>query len=245
MVIHFQQNYQHPKRSFYRACRLFFLLVLLVLPAPAAAKPDNAHGKKAELFNTVEFRGSLKALPKWVQIVAAAEKQVKRFKECSSATETCDSTAQSWQQMHKKANTIDGLERLKWVNQFFNRWPYRLDLETYGLRDYWATPKEFMQFSGDCEDYSISKYFALRQLGYPADNLRIVVLKDMIRNLGHAVLVVFLDEQIYVLDSISDLVLPHSRYKHYQPQYSVNEEYRWAHIRKFTGVLNTQRKKGP
>ncbi len=221
-------------RKIYDWSRLLGLLLLLSTTPAAAANKAATKNSAFGLFNSLEFRGSLIALPKWTQVVASAQQQTKGYVDCAMAAKSCSAAARSWQQMHKKALTLEGLDRLKWVNQFFNRWPYRLDLETYGLADYWATPKEFMQFSGDCEDYSISKYFALRQLGYPAAKLRIVVIKDAIRNLGHAVLAVYQQDQIYILDNMSDLVLPHSRYQHYLPQYSVNEEYRWAHIRKFT-----------
>ncbi len=223
-------------------CWLGWLCLFSLIPLTTAAETI----KPAELFNTVEFRGSLKALPKWTKVVAAAQQQVKDFTSCTVADKDCSAAARSWQQMEAKAHTLAPMAQLKWVNRFFNRWPYRLDLETYGLRDYWATPQEFMQFSGDCEDYSISKYFALRRLGYPAARLRIVVLKDAIRNLAHAVLAVYSDGEIYLLDNLSDLVLSHNRYQHYLPQYSVNEEYRWAHIQKMKQLANTQTlTKGP
>jgi predicted transglutaminase-like cysteine proteinase len=99
------------------------------------------------------------------------------------------------------------------------------------VTDYWATPKEFLMLSGDCEDYSIAKYFALKQLGLDISKMRIVVVKDRIRNVGHAVLAVYMDNTAYILDNLSNLVLPHNKYSHYIPQYSVNEIYRWAHIR--------------
>ena len=87
-----------------------------------------------------------------------------------------------------------------------------------------------MTRSGDCEDYSIAKYFALRQLGFNKEELRIVILMDRIRGIGHAVLAYYAKDQILILDSLSNLILPHSRYKHYVPQYSMNETTRWAHI---------------
>ena len=63
-----------------------------------------------------------------------------------------------------------------------------------------------------------------------SDGDRIVLLKDNIRNIAHAVLAVKLNDESYILDNMSDLVLPHIKYEHYIPQYSVNEFYRWAHI---------------
>jgi predicted transglutaminase-like cysteine proteinase len=60
--------------------------------------------------------------------------------------------------------------------------------------------------------------------------MRIVLLKDTIRNIAHAVLAVKLGDDTYILDNMSDLVLSHLKYMHYVPQYSVNEFYRWAHV---------------
>ena len=122
------------------------------------------------------------------------------------------------------------LEKLKEVNSFFNKWPYRTDMEAWGKSDYWATPKEFISKSGDCEDYSIVKYYALKSLGIPVENMRIVVLNDSIRNLDHSVLAVDVDGKIYILDNVSNLVLPDTRLAHYKPYYSVNENFRWVHL---------------
>ena len=60
--------------------------------------------------------------------------------------------------------------------------------------------------------------------------MRIVLLLDTIRGIPHAILAVKQGEETYVLDNLTDMVLPHRRYEHYKPQYSVNERYRWAHI---------------
>ena len=62
-------------------------------------------------------------------------------------------------------------------------------------------------------------------------SMRIVVLRDTIRNLAHAVLVVYSDGDAFVLDNLSDIVLSHRRISNYSPQYSVNEFGRWAHIK--------------
>jgi len=180
------------------------------------------------LFHSHEFRSSLRALPGWSRVMASAEEQVQEMAGCGDSG--CSSAALSWQQILRQARPLDAFSQLKKVNAYFNRWPYRLDIDVYGRSDYWATPREFLQLSGDCEDYSITKYYALRTLGFDTQNLRIVLLKDTIRNISHAVLAVKLGEETYILDNLSDLVLPHAKYEHYVPQFSVNEFYRWAHI---------------
>ncbi len=137
----------------------------------------------------------------------------------------------SWAQLRQRAEGKSQRELLRLVNAFWNKWPYREDQVNWGKPDYWATPAQFLQKSGDCEDYAIVKYFTLKELGIDANNMRIVVLRDTIRNLAHAVLVVYLNGEAYVLDNLSNVVQPHTRFRNYSPQYSVNENGRWAHIK--------------
>ena len=193
--------------------------------APAAVKGATGTSSTIRLFNTVAFRGPLKALPKWSRVMRDVRQ---RGGTLSKALPV--SGRKPWMAFKKEIQGLDTEELLRRVNVYFNKWPYRLDLEIYGVSDYWATPAEFVMKSGDCEDYSISKYYALKELGISPDNMRIVALKDRIRNIGHAVLVVYHAGQALVLDNQTNLVFPHSRYTHYVPFYSVNEKFRWAHV---------------
>ena len=182
------------------------------------------------LFGSHEFRSSLRALPQWSRVMASAGAQVEAMTRCNPERDSCSAAALSWQKIIYEARGQTAFEQLKTVNTFFNRWPYRLDIDVYGVSEYWATPQEFLRLSGDCEDYSITKYYALKQLGVPVEKMRIVMLLDTIRGISHAVLAVKAGEESYVLDNLTDLVLSHKRYEHYLPQYSVNEHYRWAHV---------------
>lgn len=192
-----------------------------------------AHAIKAskgpKLFGTLEFKGKIKKLPKWSSVLNKMKAWKGYFKDPALAK--LPSSA-GWDKLKKDVQGKPPKEKLKLVNKFFNQWPYRLDAGNYGKRDYWASPPEFLKKSGDCEDYSIAKFYALLELGFSGDTMRIVALKDRIRNIGHAVLVVYTKEAIYVLDNQTNMVLPHTRYKHYVPQYSVNEKFRWMHVPK-------------
>lgn len=105
--------------------------------------------------------------------------------------------------------------------------------EDRGLRDctadYWATPLEFMRSSGDCEDFSIAKFMALRQLGMRNEDLRIVVLTDQIRRTIHAALAVYVPGEILILESLSNIIFSHRSYGHYIPHFSLNETGVWEH----------------
>ncbi|TLM64976.1 MAG: hypothetical protein FDZ69_11290 [Deltaproteobacteria bacterium] len=182
------------------------------------------------LFGSHEFRSSLKALPQWSRVMASAEAQVEAMARCNPERDSCSAAALSWQKIIREARGQGTVDQLKTVNSFFNRWPYRLDIDVYGVNEYWATPQEFLRLSGDCEDYSITKYYALKKLGVPVDSMRIVMLTDTIRGIAHAVLAVKIGAGYYILDNLSDLVLTDDKYEHYKPQYSVNEHFRWAHV---------------
>lgn len=48
--------------------------------------------------------------------------------------------------------------------------------------------------------------------------------------MAHAVLAAYIDDSIYILDNLSNIVRPQEEGPEYRPYYSVNEEARWAHV---------------
>lgn len=227
----------HPLRAYFSrfggiALALTAILLCSAAPARAAQTAEHWPDSDLKLLGAVGFQGSYKSLPKWVRILREADAQVKKLNACDPSSPDCPPIAKSWQAVLNKVRDLPKKKQLQQINLLFNKWPYKLDMDNYGVIDYWATPKEFLKSSGDCEDYSIVKFYALKSLGYDSNDLRLVVLWDTIRNLGHAVLAVYAEGEIYILDNVSNLVFPHTKYKHYNPQYSVNEHYRWAHVKK-------------
>jgi len=208
-----------------------FMILWSVVTCASGEDTRKETPEKVLLFNTLEFKGSLKALTKWARILSEAEEQIERLNACASdAEKDCPPGGASWVALLRECGRVTGYEQLKVLNAFVNKWPYRLDKDVHGMSDYWATPQEFLSLSGDCEDYCITKYFALRELGYDPGLMRIVVIRDQIRNISHATLAVYLDGRVYILDNISNAVFDQKRYTHYTPQYSFNENNRWAHI---------------
>ena len=214
---------------------LFFLFLMQQFMAGHACAQERPLRKPSvrnpvRLFNSVEFKGSLRALTKWNRILLKAQKQVHELNTCHLSSGECPPGAAGWKALLQKAVNMTGLDQLKFVNGYINRWPYRLDMDVYGVSDYWATPQEFLSLSGDCEDYCITKYFVLKELGYDTGGLRVVIIRDRIRNITHATLAVYLDNAVYIMDNMSHAVFRQEKYKHYIPQYSFNERNRWAHI---------------
>lgn len=185
--------------------------------------PTTSRPTGLKLFGTVEFKGPIKNLPQWLSVL-------QRNKENPIFDVKKKLGSVVWGDLKSKLEAQSPKEKLQTVNRFWNQWPYRQDPDVYKKQDYWAIPAEFLKNSGDCEDYAISKYFTLKEVGVPANQMRIVVLMETIRNIAHAVLVVYMDNDAFVLDNLSNNVLSHSRYRNYAPQFSVNEEFRWAHL---------------
>jgi len=82
--------------------------------------------------------------------------------------------------------------QLRPVNGFFNGVRSVEDRIQWGVDDYWATPAEFLASAGgDCEDYAMAKYFALKELGVPAGRLRLVYARTWRSSGAHMVLAYF------------------------------------------------------
>lgn len=206
-------------------------VVALTLSKSGAAAP-------LTLFGTIEFRSSsLDALPKWRGVLEGVERERPVYKACAGGSDACPHRgALAWQAMIRGQQGTQSLDQLRAVNRFINGWRYKTDRGNWGRSDYWATPLEFLRRSGDCEDYAIAKYVTLRELGFGPGQVRIVVVHDTLRDLPHAVLSATVDDETYILDNVSNAVLPHGRVRHYVPYYSVNEAARWAHISTQTRV---------
>lgn len=194
--------------------------------AQSAAQPAApVHDSKVQLFGTVEFKRPLSTLPGWLDLLKRNQMDPifipgKVFKK-----------GVTWDTFKSKAPLNNKMELLRYVNSFWNTWPYVEDIVNWRQEDYWEIPAEFLKKSGDCEDYSIIKYFTLKELGIPPENMRVVVVRDTIRNFAHAVLVVYLNADAFILDNLSNSVLSHTKVRQYSPQYSVNEFGRWAHMK--------------
>ena len=131
------------------------------------------------------------------------------------------------------------------VNAFFNRVPFIDDLPHWGREDYWATPSEMMASNGaDCEDFSIAKYFMLRELGVPARQLRITYVTSTRLTQPHMVLAYYAtpDAEPLILDNLEVQVLPASRRPDLTPVYSFNDDEIWLPQRGSAGSATQIRK---
>lgn len=119
------------------------------------------------------------------------------------------------------------LDALRTVNLYFKRIPFVQDPAHWGVEDYWATPAEmFASNGGDCEDYSLAKYFLLKELGVPVGRLRITYVKAIRLNQAHMVLAYYATPgaEPLILDNLEDAVRLASERPDLVPVYSFNDE---------------------
>jgi predicted transglutaminase-like cysteine proteinase len=127
---------------------------------------------------------------------------------------------------------VDEATRVERINQIANRARYVTDPTQWQSEDYWATPVEFTSVAaGDCEDYALAKYFALRELGMPADKLRITYVRLLRegRLENHMVLAYYAEAgaEPWVLDNLEKRFMPARDRPDLTPVYSFNDDRVW------------------
>jgi len=135
-----------------------------------------------------------------------------------------------WQELIDKNQNESEQDKLKLVNDFFNRVRFVDDIIHWKKKDYWATPLELLATdAGDCEDYSIAKYFTLKALGVPENKLYITYVKAIRLNQAHMVLTYFETPKSIplVLDNINKRILKATKRRDLVPIYSFNGDGLW------------------
>ena len=201
------------------------LLLALALAAPAVAAPAYP-----PIFGSKETAShDLKLFTKWTGVLSryAVEQKLEDTPCTEGPFNRC--FLQKWKRYLGEIRNFSPLDKLREVNRFANYAPYVTDPVNYGKADYWATPAQFLVKNGDCEDYAITKFYSLLTLGFPNDQMRVVVLNDMNLHAAHAVLVVYLDGVAWLLDNQIPEVVRADVVHHYRAIYSVNETTWWLH----------------
>ena len=139
-----------------------------------------------------------------------------------------------WDNMIESIKNEKEVVKLKTINDFFNQITYMSDEKVWKKKDYWASPFEFLGVgAGDCEDYAIAKYFALRAVGIEDEKLKItyVKLKSKNKNFEEAHMVLNYYHKPtstpVVLDNVDKSLKLASKRDDLKPVYSFNASGLW------------------
>ena len=180
---------------------------------PTLSLPSTPRNGEYGLFGSVALPiSALPATKQW-QRVSSSDFTTQYGARCTTAA--CNKGVSSLlKQAALKAEGKTPYEALSLVNSSVNNLiRYRPD-----RGDVWATPVETAAAgAGDCEDYAIAKLWLLRSIGYPPDQLQLVVLKDTKTGLYHSVLAVHIGRESYILDNMSARVKEDTAIANYVP----------------------------
>lgn len=186
----------------------------------------------AGIFGSLEFGTNSKTgLGEWRRVQTEVKLEQGLYAACDAGKSECPSYLRHWRDALKSWRGTDEREQLERVNAYVNRnIRYTSDRSAFRSADFWASPLQSLKGRGDCEDYAIAKYESLKALGFSESRLRIVVVNDTRKNIGHAVLTVAMPDGAYVLDNQNPVPVQSRSISYYAPVYSINAAGRWINI---------------
>ena len=145
-----------------------------------------------------------------------------------------------WLSLVRLLPTLPVSQKLQYINGFFNNRPSIKDIQNYGQDEYWASPEEFLQKGGDCEDFALSKYLALRHtLNWPEEDVWMLAGHSTDKKRWHMVLVVREGKKLIIMDNLSrpaHLLVPEKTFmQHFLPLFAINHQGSWVFARTENG----------
>jgi predicted transglutaminase-like cysteine proteinase len=219
-----------------RALRALLLACGLVGLAPAAPTsaatllspgPAVLIRKSAEPFGlatTILLEGGLRH--KWLGMQRRLEDEMVQLALCDGDRDGCVSPAAlKFLAIVDSARSRNGRARFGEVNRAINlAVKPTSDLAQYGQIDVWTSPLVTLaRGAGDCEDYAIAKFVALRLAGVSPDDLRIVIMHDTIYGEDHAVAAARLDGHWLTLDNRRMAMVEDSDVRNYRPTFVIDQ----------------------
>ena len=191
------------------------------------AQPVNAAPPPVgdEPFGLFTFRAPEEILwRKWRGVEADMAKEQTVMDRCRADTEHCPSYAAQFLRLISAVKAKSGRARLDEANRAVNTAiRYVSDWSQHGEIDRWSTPlATFATAKGDCEDYAIAKYVALREAGFPGDQLRLLLVRDRAVRQDHAVLAARLDGRWLILDNRRSDLIEDSDAVNLTPLFAIN-----------------------
>jgi predicted transglutaminase-like cysteine proteinase len=140
---------------------------------------------------------------RWRALQPAIRAETHTLALCRSNPKICPPAAVRFLAVIEAGRARNGRARLGEINRAVNLAIRPMsDLAQYGAVDVWASPlMTFASQAGDCEDYAIAKYVALRQTGMAAADVRLVIVHNRQNGEDHAVTAARLNGEWLILDN--------------------------------------------
>jgi predicted transglutaminase-like cysteine proteinase len=191
---------------------------------PAAPQAAGRSVEPFGLYASLLSEGGLRE--KWLGVERRLDDERVQLALCDGDRDNCVSPAAlQLLAIVDLGRAREGRARLGEINRAINLAIHPMsDLAQYGQIDVWSSPLvTFAHAAGDCEDYAIAKYVALRLAGVAADDLRLVVMHDIVRGEDHAVAAARLDGHWLMLDNNRMAMVEDADVRNYRPSFVLDE----------------------
>jgi predicted transglutaminase-like cysteine proteinase len=166
-------------------------------------------------------------LEKWLNLEREVDDERLVLRMCEENRASCQSRAAlEFLAIVDSGRALEGRARLGTINRAINLILKPVsDLALYGAEDVWSPPLATLAIgAGDCEDYAIAKFVALQEAGVSPDDLRIVILRDDLREEDHAVVAARLDGNWLTLDNRHMAMVEDHDVRRYRPVFLVHRD---------------------
>lgn len=162
---------------------------------------------------------------KWTKVETGLRAERRILQDCRNDAVNCPPAARRFLAIIEEGRQQTGLSRIDDINRAINLSIVpKTDLAVYGVIEYWATPLTmFAHGAGDCEDYAIGKFVALREAGVPAADLRLVVVRNNAMNDYHAVAAVREAGRWLILDNLTYSIREDSSVGEFKPLFVIGD----------------------
>jgi predicted transglutaminase-like cysteine proteinase len=187
---------------------------------PALAPEAVAFGIATERVSEGEI------LRKWMDVQSEIRKDKETLANCRENASSCPPAARLFLAIIDEGRARSGRMRVGVINRAINLAIVPTsDLVQWGVADHWSAPLETLTTRrGDCEDYAIAKYVALRAAGVAPEDIELVVVRNADTSENHAVVAVRLDGSWVILDNRRLALVPDREIRRTTPLFVIDEQ---------------------
>jgi len=202
------------------------------LPRLAMLMPEQSTPREDYSSTSAEPFGlpTMPAIPsdvsaKWSELQSRLLAEKKVLAACRSDWSTCPVAGRRLLAIADLGRRHHGRALLGQINRAVNLSIRPMsDWAQYGVADYWATPLESLKSgAGDCEDYAIAKYVALREAGVATADLRLLIVRSIKERETHAVLAVRFAGEWQILDNRTLIMVNAEAARRYFPMFALDQ----------------------
>jgi predicted transglutaminase-like cysteine proteinase len=163
---------------------------------------------------------------KWTELQSRIRADEGTLATCRSGEAPCPVAARRFLSLIEVGLQRQGRARFGVINRAVNLSIRPVsDWAQYGVDDFWASPLATMSSgAGDCEDYAIVKYVALRQLGVAPNDLRLLIVYDAKHGANHAVAAVRHESEWLILDNRTLTMVNADAIQNYWPLFVLDHQ---------------------